>query len=172
MLECGVSLGLAQSLGLFLSLLTCKLFTATVKTLATADIPSREGAAPLREGVVLCGLAAPPSFPWGAPDHLSRAASRPFLEGWEKRAERTVEALPCAAVARRMRTAGQVRGALTSWHSPLPLRRYPVHPGLLPSPLQAAVAAVAWLFAAPPEGQVRRGSRSGRRRPLRARGSP
>lgn len=55
---------------------------------------------------------------------------------------------------------------------PLPLRRYPEHPGLLPSPLQAAVAAVAWLFATPPEGQVRRGSRSGRRRPPRARGSP
>lgn len=132
MLECGVSLGLAQSLGLFLSLLTCKLFTATVKTLATADIPSREGAAPLREGVVLCGLAAPPSFPWGAPDHLSPAASRPFLEGWEKRAERTVEALPCAAVARRMRMAGQVRGALTSWHSPVvaSLCSFGLHPKL------------------------------------------
>lgn len=120
MLECGVSLGLAQSLGFFLSLLTCNCSPPQFKTLATADIPSHEGAAPLREGVVSCGLAAPPGFPWGAPDHLSLAAPRPFLEGWEKGAERTVEALPCAAVARRMRTAGQVRGALTSWHSPSP----------------------------------------------------
>lgn len=146
------------------------LFTATVRSFQP---PGRcEGAAPLKEGVVSCGVAAPPSFPWGAPDHLSPAAPRPFPEGWEKRAERTNGVLPCAAVVPRMRTAGQVRGALTSWHSPSPLRRYPVHPGLLPSPLQAAVTAVAWLFAAPPEGQVRRGSRSGRRRPLRARGSP
>lgn len=47
---------------------------------------------------------------------------------------------------------------------PPPPRRYPVHPGHLPSPLGAAVAAAAWLVAAPPQGQVRRGSLSGRRR--------
>uniref|UniRef100_A0A8C4MY76 CYFIP related Rac1 interactor B n=1 Tax=Equus asinus TaxID=9793 RepID=A0A8C4MY76_EQUAS len=51
---------------------------------------------------------------------------------------------------------------------PPPPRRYPVHPGHLPSPLGAAAAtaaaAAAWLVAAPPQGQVRRGSRSGRRR--------
>uniref|UniRef100_A0A9L0RFR1 CYFIP related Rac1 interactor B n=1 Tax=Equus caballus TaxID=9796 RepID=A0A9L0RFR1_HORSE len=51
---------------------------------------------------------------------------------------------------------------------PPPPRRYPVHPGHLPSPLGAAAAtaaaAAAWLVAAPLQGQVRRGSRSGRRR--------
>lgn len=56
-----------------------------------------------------------------APDHLSPAGPRPFPVGWGRRAERTpVEALPCTAAARRMRTVGQVRGALTSWHSPSP----------------------------------------------------
>lgn len=49
---------------------------------------------------------------------------------------------------------------------PPPPRRYPVHPGHLPSPFAAAAAAAAaaWLVAAPPQGQVRRGSWSGRRR--------
>lgn len=56
-----------------------------------------------------------------APDHLSPAGPRPFPVWWGRRAERTpVEALPSTAAARRMRTAGQVRGALTSWHSPSP----------------------------------------------------
>lgn len=160
---------LAQSLGLFLSLLIRTLFAATVRPSQPPGHRLPRRCCPFKGGR---GLVRRPGFPWGAPDHLSPAAPRPFPEGWEKRAGRTVEALPCAAVARRMRTAGQVRGALTSWHSPSPLRRYPVHPGLLPSPLQAAVAAVAWLFAAPPEGQVRRGSRSGRRRPAPGPGLP
>lgn len=47
------------------------------------------------------GLAPPPSGGAGA-------------EGAEKD-------LPCGAGSWRMRKAGQVRGALTSWHSPLPL---------------------------------------------------
>lgn len=86
-----------------------------------SDPAATEGAAPLREGVVSCGVAAPPGWPRRTPDHLSPAAPRPFPEGWGRRAERTVEALPCTAAARRMRTTGQVRGALTSWHSPSPL---------------------------------------------------
>ncbi|XP_043783072.1 uncharacterized protein LOC122709871 [Cervus elaphus] len=51
------------------------------------------------------------------------------------------DGLPCGAGARRVRTAGEVRGAHFLALPLPPPRRYPVHPGHLPSPLAGAVAA-------------------------------
>lgn len=97
------------------------------------------------------------------PDHLSPAWPRPLAgAGGGGGAGLTLRG---GLVAHAHGRTGPRRPHFLAFPPPPP-RRYPVHPGHLPSPLRAAAvaAAAAWLVAAPPQGQVRRGSRSGRRR--------
>lgn len=86
-------------------------------------MPSPRGrAAPLRRAGGAEAVAAPPcSPPSRAGPPVPGLAPPPSGGAGEEGRGRKAEDLPCGAGARRMRTAGQVRGALTSWHSPLPL---------------------------------------------------
>lgn len=104
-------------------------------------------------------------------DHLSLNSPRPFLEGrWRSGAAD----LPCGgggAGARRMRTAGQVLGALTSWHSPLPLLAVTLYIRvtcpLRPEPLLQLPLPPSLLLPLPPppppgSSRPRHGGRCGR----------
>lgn len=131
-------------------------------------MPSPRGcAAPLRSAGARRRWPRPlPLFP-SPPDHLSQVSPRPLQEGRGRGAGKEGRGFTLRggrATHAHGRT-GPLRPHFLAFPPPPP-RCYPVHPGHLPSPLgaAAAAAAAAWLVAAPPQGQVRRGSRSGRRR--------
>lgn len=160
--------------------------TTTSVSLACNETPTQPEAmaerrcCPFKEGGGGAeGLAAPLRSPHFTPrprDHLSPASPRPFLDG-RRRRSRAVGLPRGGRAAHAHGRTGPRRPHFLAFPPPPP-RRYPVHPGHLPSPFgvraaAAAAAAATCLVTAPPQGQVRRGSRCGRRvSPLWGRGSP
>lgn len=126
------------------------------------DIISARRCCPFKEGGGAKEDAAPPSSSQARPTTCLRPRPAPFGRGGGGGGGEG-STLRGGLLAHAQGRTGPRRPHFLAFPPPPP-RRYPVHPGHLPSRIGAAFAAAAWLIAAPPQGQVRRGSRSGRRR--------